>query len=151
MAAATPGSPAAAPACELCSQDGGEILWRDDRCRVVLVSDPDYVGYCRIIWNAHVREMTDLDPADRRRCMDVVFAVERGLRDLVRPDKINLASLGNLTPHVHWHVIPRFTVDPHFPNSIWAARARPGTPRPFPDLAPRLRASLLGQLAHLSK
>jgi diadenosine tetraphosphate (Ap4A) HIT family hydrolase len=37
---------------------------------------------------------------------------------------VNLASLGNITPHLHWHVIPRFADDPHFPNPIWAARIR---------------------------
>ena len=55
--------------CELCDQAGGAVLWRDDRCRVVLVADRDYPGYCRVIWNAHVREMTDLNEEDRRHCM----------------------------------------------------------------------------------
>jgi len=117
-------SPPASPACELCSQTGGELLWRDDRCRVVLIKDPDYAGFCRVIWNAHVREMTDLVNAERRHCMRVVFAVERALRTVLEPHKINLASLGNTTPHLHWHVIPRFAGDAHFPNPIWGRRRR---------------------------
>jgi diadenosine tetraphosphate (Ap4A) HIT family hydrolase len=52
--------------CELCERDGGELLWRDPRCRVVLVPEPGYPGYCRVIWNAHVREMTDLGERDPR-------------------------------------------------------------------------------------
>lgn len=62
--------------------------------------------------------------------MHVVFAVESALRDLLHPDKINLASLGNATPHLHWHVIPRFRGDPHFPDPIWGAPLRePGARR----------------------
>ncbi len=95
----------APPLCELCAQTGGELLWRDKRCRVVLVADPDYAGFCRVIWHAHVREMTDLTAAEQAHCMRVVFAVERALRDVLNPHKINLASLGNMTPHLHWHVI----------------------------------------------
>ena len=110
--------------CELCATDGGEILWRDARLRVVMVVDEDYGGYCRVIWQAHVAEMSDLAQADRMHCMGVVFAVEAALRELLHPDKVNLASLGNFTPHVHWHVIPRYRDDAHFPQAIWAARQR---------------------------
>jgi diadenosine tetraphosphate (Ap4A) HIT family hydrolase len=104
-----------------------DILWQDSRCRVILVNDPDYPGYCRIIWNAHVKEMTDLTESDRVHFMSVVFAVESALRELLHPDKINLASLGNQTPHLHWHVIPRYRDDAHFPNPIWSARLREST------------------------
>ena len=56
--------------------------------------------------------------------MRVVFELEAGLRELLQPDKINLASLGNAVPHLHWHVIPRFRGDPHFPSPIWGAPLR---------------------------
>ena len=52
--------------------------------------------------------MTDLDESDRNALMKAVFIVESAIKIFYNPDKINLASLGNLTPHVHWHVIPRF-------------------------------------------
>ena len=110
--------------CELCEGNGGARLWRDERCRVVLVDEPGYPGFCRVVWNAHVREMTDLANAERGHLMSVVFAVETALRELLRPDKVNLASLGNATPHLHWHVIPRFRDDPHFPNPIWGTSTR---------------------------
>lgn len=111
-------------ACELCSGDGGRVLWRDARLRVVYVQEPDYPGLCRVIWNAHVAEMTDLGTRGRAHLMRVVFAVEAVLRALLRPAKINLASLGNVTPHLHWHVIPRRRDDPHYPGAIWGAPLR---------------------------
>jgi diadenosine tetraphosphate (Ap4A) HIT family hydrolase len=142
-------APAAPSApCELCAQTGGALLWRDARCRVVLVDEPGYPGFCRVIWNAHVREMTDLAVADRDHVMAIVFAVERALRAELAPEKVNLASLGNMTPHVHWHVIPRHTDDPHFPSPVWAAAQRPPA-RPAPhDLAARLAAAIGRAIGH---
>ena len=110
--------------CELCASIGGELLWQDERCRVVHVTEPGYPGYCRVIWAAHVMEMTDLSEPDRLHLMEVVFAVESVVREQLRPAKINLASLGNHVPHLHWHVIARFVDDPHFPQPIWAAPMR---------------------------
>lgn len=115
--------------CELCDCDGGALVWRDLRCRVVRVDEPGYPGYCRAIWNTHVAEMTDLAAAERSHFMRVVFELEAALRESWRPDKINLASLGNLTPHLHWHVIPRYRDDPHFPNSVWSTALRRPAPR----------------------
>jgi diadenosine tetraphosphate (Ap4A) HIT family hydrolase len=105
--------------CELCQHTGGELLWQDQRCRVVLIDHPDYPGFSRVIWNNHVREMTDLSNDDRMHLMSIIFTVEETLRETLKPDKINLASLGNMTPHLHWHVIPRFADDKHFPGPIW--------------------------------
>ena len=110
--------------CVFCKSVGGELLWQDALCRVVLVDDPKYVGFCRVILNKHIKEMTDLNEIERARVMRVTFAVERALRDILQPEKINLASLGNKTPHIHWHVIPRFSSDPHFPETIWSAEVR---------------------------
>jgi diadenosine tetraphosphate (Ap4A) HIT family hydrolase len=111
-------------ACDLCSAPGGQLLWQDDLLRVVYVDEPGFEGYCRVVWHQHVAEMTDLDKAARAHCMRVVFVVEAALRERLQPDKINLASLGNITPHLHWHVIPRFRDDSHFPQAIWGARQR---------------------------
>ena len=113
--------------CPLCDPQTEGILWQDDRCRVILLNDPDYPGYCRAIWNAHIKEMTDLTEPDRAHFMRVMFAIESVLRKMLNPDKINLASLGNQTPHLHWHVIPRYRDDAHFPNPIWSERLRDPT------------------------
>ena len=136
---------AIAPSCELCRESGGEILWRDGFCRVVLVGDPDYPAFCRVILDRHTREMTDLDVAERARLMRVVFGVEAALREVLRPDKINLASFGNVVPHLHWHVIPRFTGDRHFPAPVWGSPQREDARQEPVDPA-RLAAALVSRL-----
>lgn len=138
--------------CELCAADGGELIYRDDLLRVVLVDDALYPGFCRVIWNAHVREMSDLDAPQQMRLMQVVFTTESVLREVMRPDKINLASFGNMTPHLHWHVIPRYADDLHFPAAVWAAPQREPASTATAiakrlALLPALRASLASRLA----
>lgn len=117
-----------AQGCELCRSPGGELLWENALCRIVRVADPDYPGFCRVALQRHVREMSDLPADEQQALMRVVFAVESVLRHLYQPDKINLASFGNMTPHLHWHVIPRWIDDRHFPNPVWGMAQRGNSP-----------------------
>lgn len=141
------------PSCELCHQPGGEILHQAKSWRVVLVDDPAYPGFCRVIWQAHVREMTDLTEAERGLLMAVVWRVESAVREVMQPDKINLASLGNVVPHLHWHIIPRYADDAHFPAPVWAAAKRSVAPDALAarqSLLPALRAAVAARLANAS-
>jgi len=110
------------PDCVLCKEDGGSLIWKNDLLRVICVEDPDLPGYTRVVWNTHVAEMTDLPGDSRTLIMDAVLLVESVQRRILGADKVNLASLGNMTPHLHWHIMPRWRDDPWFPDSIWATR-----------------------------
>jgi len=110
-----------APGCVLCQTIPGTLAWEDEALRVVLIDDAQNPGLCRVIWKAHVGEMTELTSENRRHLMEVVFAVETVLRNWMEPDKINLASFGNQVPHLHWHVAPRWQDDGTFPGAAWAA------------------------------
>ncbi|HEY1091688.1 MAG TPA: HIT family protein [Burkholderiaceae bacterium] len=93
--------------------------------RVVRVTDDaNFPAFYRLIWNEHVAEFSDLSGTDRAACMDAVARIERVLIEALAPAKINLASLGNMVPHLHWHVIARFVWDSHFPNPVWGAAKR---------------------------
>jgi diadenosine tetraphosphate (Ap4A) HIT family hydrolase len=120
---------------------------------VVAVDEAGYPGFCRVIWNAHVKEMTELSESERAHLLHVVLAVEATIRELVQPQKINLASLGNMTPHLHWHVIARFADDLHYPQPVW------GTPQRTPDeqtlqarraLVDRLREVIAEKVSRIS-
>lgn len=135
--------------CVFCEAEGGDVLWRDALCRVVLADEPGYPGFLRVIANAHVQEMTDLDFASRARLLAVVLAAESALREVMAPDKVNLASLGNLVPHLHWHVIARFRDDPHFPRPVWCEPLRAAAAERPPGLRAALALALSRQLAPL--
>lgn len=107
--------------CPLCEADGGVLVWRDDLLRIVLPAEPDWPGFTRVILARHVVEMTDLEAAWRDRLMSVVWRVEIVMRRMLGPDKVNLASFGNMVPHLHWHLVPRWRDDANFPGAPWAS------------------------------
>ena len=137
--------------CVLCTDtlkpQEGELIWRGDDCRIILVNDPELPGFCRVIWNRHVPEMSDLTYGEREHIMSLVFAVEEVIRDVMQPDKVNLAALGNMVPHIHWHVIPRFKDDAFFPGSAWSAKTQE-TPKAVMDQRIALAKKLPDAIRH---
>lgn len=127
-------------ACPLCAADGGALVVRTPRLRLIRADEPGLPAFYRVVWNAHVAELSDLDAGDRTLCLEAVVAVERLLRQHLAPDKVNLASLGNLVPHLHWHVIARWRADPHWPQPVWAPAQRPADP----ELQQRVAAARAG-------
>jgi len=115
----------AAPACPLCEADGGLLVFRNEALRIIQADEAGFPAFYRVVWNRHVAEFSDLSPVERDTCMNAVVAVEQVLRDQLQPTKINLAALGNMVAHLHWHVIARFAWDSHFPAPVWAAAQRP--------------------------
>lgn len=110
--------------CPLCSGDGGVPIWRGTEFRVIRAEEVAFPAFYRVVWNDHVAEFSDLSVVQRHTCMEAVSAVERVMRRHLHPDKINLAALGNMVPHLHWHVVARFGWDSHFPGSPWSAPVR---------------------------
>lgn len=124
-------NPAVAPNadCPLCHADGGRLVWQGARAgsllRVIHAEEAGFPAFYRVVWAGHVAEFSDLSAADRAWCMDAVVAVEVALRGITpAPRKINVATLGNMVPHLHWHVIARYSDDSHFPAPIWAPAQR---------------------------
>jgi diadenosine tetraphosphate (Ap4A) HIT family hydrolase len=109
--------------CELCELAVSTVV-RSDKFAVILVDDANYPGFARVIWNGHVREMSDLADEDRLLLNDAVWKVEQAVREVMQPLKVNVASLGNVVPHLHWHIIPRYADDAHFPAPVWASVVR---------------------------
>ena len=111
-------------ACPLCTPVDESLIWSDQYFRVVAVNDPRHPGFVCVICQEHVREFSDLPTAQRLALMELVARIESLMRSALSPDKINLASLGNQVPHLHWHIIARWSDDPCFPESIWSAPKR---------------------------
>jgi hypothetical protein len=84
------------PGCELCENDGGTLIVRTDKLRVIRAHEPDHPAFYRVTV----------------------------MRQLLAPTKINLASLGNMVPHLHWHVIARFEGDARWPAPVWAPKTK---------------------------
>ena len=110
--------------CPLCKKINYPIIWENNLFRLVLINDQKFPGYCRLETIDHIKELSDLEDRIQVELIKKIVQTEKVLRDLLNPDKINIASLGNMTPHLHWHIIPRYRNDSHFPNSIWGEALR---------------------------
>lgn len=111
-------------ACPLCESDGGLLVFRSPQLRIIQASEAGFPAFYRIVWNRHVAEFSDLSAVERDACMNAVVTVEQILRTELRPTKLNLAALGNVVPHLHWHVVARFDWDSHFPAPVWSEPLR---------------------------
>jgi diadenosine tetraphosphate (Ap4A) HIT family hydrolase len=110
--------------CPLCEGAGGTVIFSGPKFRVIRADEPGFPAFYRVVWHDHVTEFSDLPPGERLECIEAVVRVEAALRQHLAPVKVNLATLGNAVPHLHWHVIARFAWDTHFPGSVWAAAQR---------------------------
>jgi diadenosine tetraphosphate (Ap4A) HIT family hydrolase len=127
--------------------------------RLIRANDPDLPVFYRVIWNAHIPEFTDLSDADALLLMQTVRSVERTVRhELIRAglpaDKFNVASLGNMVAHQHWHVVARFKTDAFWPGSPWSARQREADAAQIAalqGLVPRINQALAQALAGFTR
>jgi diadenosine tetraphosphate (Ap4A) HIT family hydrolase len=107
--------------CAFCGGIGGTLIFQGPKFRVVRAAEPGFPAFYRLIWTDHVAEFSDLSQADRHSCMDAVTQLEQLLREHLEPTKVNLASLGNQVPHLHWHLFPRYLDDADRLHAVWLA------------------------------
>lgn len=110
--------------CVLCEGPGGRLVFESPKFRVIHAEEAGFPAFYRVVWRHHVAEFSELDAADRAHCMETVAVVEMCLREHLASTKINLAALGNMVAHLHWHVIARFDWDSHFPAPVWGGATR---------------------------
>ena len=107
-------------------------------CEVRLMDDANHPWLVLVPRIADMVEIIDLDPAQRSQLTAEIDAACRALKTLFKPDKLNVAALGNLVPQLHVHVIARFHDDIAWPRPVWgAADARPYEPE---ELIERVRS-----------
>lgn len=111
------------PICSMCSKwdDEPELRIAElEFCRVMLNRDQFFPGYTFVFTKSHVTELFHLDRHTRGAVMEEVAEVAANLYNLFKPDKINYELIGNMVPHIHWHLVPRFRTDALWPRTVWA-------------------------------
>jgi diadenosine tetraphosphate (Ap4A) HIT family hydrolase len=96
-----------------------EFVTTLSECQVVLADEQLYRGYCILFLRDHAEHLADLSVERQQRVWDDVARVAAAVRKVVEPVRLNYACLGNMTTHVHWHVIPRHADDPEPLHPIW--------------------------------
>ncbi len=78
-----------------------------------------YRGYCVLVSKTHYAEMTDLPGPLQIALFQEMMHAHALIESVFAPKKMNLCSLGNVVPHIHWHFFPRYAEDPNFTNPPW--------------------------------
>ncbi len=111
-------------------------------CEVRLMDDANHPWLILVPRVPEAVEIIDLDPAQRTRLSAEIDLASRVLKTLFKPDKLNVAALGNQVPQLHVHVIARFRDDIAWPRPVWgAANARPYAPEELVQRVNALRAA----------
>lgn len=108
------------PMCRRWSAEADLQIAEFSHSYLMLNRDQYFPGYCFLISKQHVTELFHLTPDIRRELIEEVAKVAEVLADLFKPDKLNYELLGNMVPHMHWHLVPRFVEDPLWPRPIWS-------------------------------
>jgi len=87
---------------------------------LILNRDQFFPGYTLLFTKEHATELFHLDRDVRVALMEEVNLVAKALYDAFLPTKINYELLGNMEPHIHWHIVPRFSTETLWPRPIWA-------------------------------
>jgi diadenosine tetraphosphate (Ap4A) HIT family hydrolase len=86
-----------------------------------LKRDQRFRGYCILIFNLrHASDLTELHPDEYEAFMLDLRQATGAVRTALRPDHMNLECLGNVVPHLHWHLFPRYQGDPRWGKPVWA-------------------------------
>lgn len=108
------------PICTKWEDDEDQRVVELEHTLVSLNRDQFFPGYCFVYTKTHVTELFHLDESVRNGVMAEVCAVAEALFNAFTPDKINYELLGNMAPHMHWHIVPRRSGDPLWPRPHWS-------------------------------
>lgn len=87
--------------------------------RLLLMNDSRYPWLILVPRREGLREIHHLAPADRSLLWEESCRVAEFMEVRFRPDKLNVAALGNLVPQLHLHHVARFRDDPAWPGPVW--------------------------------
>jgi diadenosine tetraphosphate (Ap4A) HIT family hydrolase len=100
-------------------------------CSALLLDDARFPWFVLVPRRANLTEVTDLSDEDAAMLIGEIRVATRVMLELAKPDKVNVAALGNVVPQLHVHVVGRFLSDPAWPGPVWGH----GTRAPYPDHA----------------
>lgn len=107
--------------CPLCDNpsNGKEMVLDGNVTWGYLQRSASFRGYCVLVLKRHAVELDDLSPEERSALIEDIARVAHAVRVVCKPAKLNYEILGNIVPHVHAHIIPRYAGDPGWGWPAW--------------------------------
>ena len=101
--------------CPMCpDREGPDVIATLPSGHVHLQNDRDYLGYCTLIFHRHAIELFDLTSDERAQWIEDIARIEQAIVTVCEPAKFNITMLGNMVPHLHCHILPRYSTDPEW-------------------------------------
>ena len=111
--------------CVLCKKvkNPEGTLIKEFKNSVLVVGDHQYFpGYCQLILKDHVADLTDLSESIQEEFFKELMDSAQAVREAYNPARLNYSSLGNVVPHIHFHLFPRYEKELAAKNKLdpWA-------------------------------
>ncbi|MGY6276402.1 HIT domain-containing protein [Methylomonas sp. MgM2] len=87
--------------------------------QLLMMNDSQYPWFILVPQRTDLSEIYQLDRNDRQQLMNESCLLSESLADIYRPDKLNIAAIGNLVPQLHVHHVARYQHDKAWPGPIW--------------------------------
>lgn len=106
--------------CIFCKIIAGEVpchkVYEDENVLAFLDVFPHAKGHTVVVPKKHVSSIFDFAPDDRANFSAGLSAAARRVNEVIKPDGVNIgvndrSAAGQVVPHVHWHIFPRFEND----------------------------------------
>lgn len=102
------------------SSEHWDLVARLGVSSLYLVRNQCYRGHCQLIFDPrHAARPDELSVAEWGAFCTDLYRSQAAIMRTVRADHLNIESLGNVVPHLHWHIIPRYRSDPRWGRPIW--------------------------------
>lgn len=107
------------------------------------------IPWLKIFTHESRKEFSECSSNERMMIFDLLDLIEKEMIRYFNPEKINIASFGNMLPRVHWHIMGRFLNDSYFPEPMWGVKQREGDVNmaPMEPFIENLKAVLASRLA----
>ncbi|MGZ5207483.1 MAG: HIT family protein [Sulfuricurvum sp.] len=84
------------------------------------------IPWLKIFTHAPHKEFSECSSLEKTMIWSCLDLIEKEMLEYFKPDKINIASFGNMLQRVHWHIMARFNDDSYFPEPMWGVKQREG-------------------------
>ena len=82
------------------------------------------IPWLKIFTRTPKKEFSECSRTEKEAIWNALDIIEKKMLAYYAPEKINIASFGNMLPHVHWHIMARFKEDSYFPEPMWGTVQR---------------------------
>lgn len=90
------------------------------------------IPWLKIFTRTRRKEFSECTREEKEMIWECLDSIEKEMLVYFKPDKINIASFGNMLPHVHWHIMARYKEDSYFPEPMWGTKQREGVAKVAP-------------------